>query len=279
MNAASATPSFRIGEGPPLLLLHPFATSWRAWQPVAQILKSEFDIFAPTLPGHFGGPPATKAHPATTLVDSVERMMDGLGWDKAHIAGNSLGGWIALDLARRGRATTVTAFAPAGGWRKNTVPAFLLGLSFLPWYPIARLPRSWAIWLMAAPARRRIVLRWVMEHADRVSADDALHFADSLRGCSIYLDVLRDAISSDGIEGMYEVTCPVHLVFSEHDHVVPMKPFGTRFLAELPHATNEVIAGAGHVPMLESPDRVAAILRRHARVALELSDPPAMRVV
>jgi pimeloyl-ACP methyl ester carboxylesterase len=234
------------------------------WRPVAELLKRDHDVFAPTLPGHLGGPtPGPSA--ATTFVDAVERMMDGVGWERAHVAGNSLGGWIALDLARRGRALSVTAFAPAGGWRKHTLAAWRLGASFLPWYPMARLAGPWARPLMASPTRRRLLLLWVLQHGDRVAPEDAAHFVESLGGCSVYFDVLREAIGSDGIERMHEVRCPVHVVFSEHDRVVPAHTFGGRFLEEIPHATHETLADAGHVPMLDQPERVADIVRRHAR--------------
>ena len=50
------------------------------------------------------------------LADAVERALDEAGFERAHIAGNSLGGYVALQLAARGRAETVVALAPAGGW-------------------------------------------------------------------------------------------------------------------------------------------------------------------
>jgi len=52
------------------------------------------------------------------LADHVERQLDELGWDTPHIVGNSLGGWVAFELERRGRARTVTGIAPAGGWTR-----------------------------------------------------------------------------------------------------------------------------------------------------------------
>src|SRR5204862_2087176 len=53
---------------------------------------------------------------AALLADAVERAMDAAGFETAHIAGNSLGGYVALQLAARGRARSVVALAPAGGW-------------------------------------------------------------------------------------------------------------------------------------------------------------------
>ena len=73
-------------------------------------------MLAPTLPGHAGGPPLAGEVTARLLADAVERAMDEAGFGTAHIVGNSLGGYVALQLAARGRAESVVALAPAGGW-------------------------------------------------------------------------------------------------------------------------------------------------------------------
>jgi pimeloyl-ACP methyl ester carboxylesterase len=79
-------------------------------------LERHHDVLAPTLPGHAGGPPIEGEFHETLLADAVERAMDDAGFETAHIAGNSLGGFVALQLAARGRAESVVALAPAGGW-------------------------------------------------------------------------------------------------------------------------------------------------------------------
>src|SRR3954468_5056067 len=109
------TPSHRGGSGAPMVCLHGFMDTWRTWELVLPALERRHDVLAPTLPGHAGGPPLTELTD-TTLPDAVERAMDDAGFATAHIAGNSLGGWVALQLAARGRAESVVALAPAGGW-------------------------------------------------------------------------------------------------------------------------------------------------------------------
>ena len=76
-------------------------------------------MLAPTLGGHAGGPPIEREISNTALADAVERAMDAVGFETAHIVGNSLGGYVALQLAARGRADTVVALAPAGGWAQG----------------------------------------------------------------------------------------------------------------------------------------------------------------
>jgi len=69
--------------------------------------------------GHNGGPPSRSWFlDTTTLANHVEAQLDELGWTTAHVVGNSLGGWVAFELERRGRARTLTAIAPAGGWHR-----------------------------------------------------------------------------------------------------------------------------------------------------------------
>ena len=73
-------------------------------------------MLAPTLAGHAGGPAIEGEVTDAAIADAVERAMDEAGFETAHLVGNSLGGYIALQLAARGRARSVVALAPAGGW-------------------------------------------------------------------------------------------------------------------------------------------------------------------
>ena len=79
--------------------------------------------------GHNGGTPATYVAVWTPHVfaDEIERQLDELGWETAHIVGNSLGGWVSFELERRGRARTLTAIAPAGGWSRYSAGKFEIG--------------------------------------------------------------------------------------------------------------------------------------------------------
>ena len=110
------------GGRDPLLLVHGFAATGRVWEPVAEDLEDSFEVLAPTLLGHFEAEPFPPGVAAgiDALADWLERELDAVGWDSAHIVGNSLGGWLALELAKRGRARSVVALAPAGGWRPGS---------------------------------------------------------------------------------------------------------------------------------------------------------------
>jgi pimeloyl-ACP methyl ester carboxylesterase len=102
-----------------MICLHGFMETWRTWELVLPALERRHEVLAPTLPGHAGGP-ALEGEPSGHLMaDAAERAMDDAGFDTAHVVGSSLGGFVALQLAARGRARTAVAFAPAGGWARD----------------------------------------------------------------------------------------------------------------------------------------------------------------
>jgi pimeloyl-ACP methyl ester carboxylesterase len=112
---ASVAPLHRSGSGTPLLLLHGFTDTWRGWRPVLPALEEHHDVLAPTLPGHHGGDgfPVHEAMTVAGTADIIERAMDAAGFGTAHVVGSSFGGWLALELASRGRARSVTALCPS----------------------------------------------------------------------------------------------------------------------------------------------------------------------
>ena len=121
-----------------MLLLHPFMMSQNVWKSVAPLIAEtgRYEVFAPTMPGHNGGAKGPFFLGSGSLADDVERRMDALGWDTAHIVGNSLGGWVAFELERRGRARTLTGIAPAGGWSRFTPAKFEIVGKFLAGLPV-----------------------------------------------------------------------------------------------------------------------------------------------
>lgn len=254
------------GAALPLLLLHPFTMSHHAWRSVAPVLAESFEVFAPTMPGHWGG----LALPARDmdvphLADGIEQMLDDLGWDTCHIAGNSLGGWTAFELARRGRARSVTAIAPAGGWAGRTIPSVALGLGFLLSWPAIRLAAPYA---NDRALLRSSYLRFVSGNVAAVSLEDSAHAISAAYGCTGYVPLLWNALRHGaGAQGLDEIDCPVQLVLCGRDRVVPARWFAQHFLDGLPHATVTRFDDLGHVPMLEAPDVVAAAIGEFARTA------------
>src|SRR6201993_1989550 len=152
------TPVRRGGAGQPLLLLHGIGAIWRAWSPVLPYLEPHHDVIVPTLHGHAGGPAlgSEVAPSVQALADGIEAELDRLGLQKVHIAGNSLGGWIGIELARRGRARSLVLLSPAGGRRSpRRIQLTTVGVR----YSLGALARYSS---RAEAIAERRVLRWAM---------------------------------------------------------------------------------------------------------------------
>src|SRR3954451_1855706 len=116
----------RLGAGEPLVLLHGQGLSRRSWNPVVTELARERDVIAVDLPGH-GDSPRQPQGAGNTPLDqarAVAELLDQLGLASVHVAGNSVGGWVALELGRLQRARTITALSPGGLWGRHA-PIFI----------------------------------------------------------------------------------------------------------------------------------------------------------
>src|SRR4051812_50112642 len=96
--------------------------TWRTWELVLPQLEARHDVLAPTLPGHAGGPPAARPFTWAGAAGALERAMDDAGGERAHVVGNSLGGFLALQMGARGRAGSGVALPPPGGGGEGGAP-------------------------------------------------------------------------------------------------------------------------------------------------------------
>ena len=100
----------RAGSGEPLVLIHGIGSRWQMWEPVIPLLQPHRDVIALDLPGFAQSPPPPPGTPPgiDSLVRLVAEFFPSLGIERPHVAGNSLGGWIALELAKRGLVRSAT---------------------------------------------------------------------------------------------------------------------------------------------------------------------------
>jgi pimeloyl-ACP methyl ester carboxylesterase len=257
-------PPIHLGSGEPVLLLHPFLMSQTVWEVVAQQLAEtgRYEVFAPTMAGHNGGPPAgTWFLSSSTLADHVERQMDELGWDTAHIVGNSLGGWVAFELERRGRARSVTGIAPAGGWTRWSPVKFEVIAKFVSGMPVLALARLLGQRAIRLPYSRRLATLPISGSPDGVGERQLSAIVDDAAHCPAYFQLLLKALLLPGLIELAQTAVPAHLVVCQKDRVVPPKRFSRHFTDFLP-ANTEVtrLEGVGHVPMFEAPGRVTEVI-------------------
>jgi pimeloyl-ACP methyl ester carboxylesterase len=250
---------YRSGAGEPLLLLHGFKGTWHQWEPILASLAGDFEVIAPTLPGHHGGPPFEKtgALRLDDAGDAVEQQLDGLGVGTAHIVGNSMGGGLALELAKRGRARSVVALAPSGGWRADSGESRRLARFFVRQRRLIRAGRATLPMVMARSFSRRLAMRDVMWRGERMSPRAAIEMVRFSTRCAIEGRVIEALFAERAaIDGLEAVRVPTLIAWPQHDRILPMTRHAERFRTEIAGAEFVVLAGTGHVPMWDSPQLV-----------------------
>jgi pimeloyl-ACP methyl ester carboxylesterase len=257
------TASRRAGAGEPVLLLHPLMLSHHSWRPVVDRLSRGYDVLALTLPGHYGGPPLPWQRASLeTLVAHVEKQMDEAGWSTAHLVGNSLGGWIALELARRGRARSVTAIAPGGGHAAFAVRDLALGAAFAGVATVRRGLRAVNLLPERIPLPGAFALRALAPDPTVIAASDVRHIVRASLGATHPLQVMLAYARARPARGLEQIQVPVHLVFGEHDVVIPTATHAPYFTSRLAGAEVSVLEEHGHCPQLTDPDLVADLVKQ-----------------
>ena len=248
----AAVPNFLMAsDKPPLVLLHGITMSGNAWQDVVPLLSDHHEVFTPTALGHRGGPPVQR-RPATItdVVDAAERYLDERGLERPHLAGNSIGGYMAIELARRGRAATVCAFSPVGFWSAGFQPRAFNKLQ--RGIALARRVRSILPFMYKSATVRRLILRDVAWHGDRVSADRALEAIDEGIDCAI----LAHLCAADWqIAPLDPLPCPITIAWGEKETLLPGEAHGKT--ERIPQASIKTLPGVSHVPMIDDPGLVA----------------------
>ncbi|MEH0401619.1 alpha/beta fold hydrolase [[Kitasatospora] papulosa] len=248
----------RTGVGAPLVLLHGIGHHRQAWDPVLRILAAERDVIAVDLPG-FGASPALPhglAHDLRTMVPVLGSFFEALGVVRPHVAGNSLGGLLALELGREGLARSVTALSPAGFWTPSErryafgVLRAMRGAALaMPMPLIERLSRSspgraaLTSTIYARPGRR--------SPAAVVSETVALREATGFRQT---LEAGSGVTFADDVPGV-----PVSIAWGTKDRLLPRRQ-GVRAGRAIPRARLVRLPGCGHVPMNDDPAAVARVV-------------------
>jgi pimeloyl-ACP methyl ester carboxylesterase len=255
----------RGGEGPPLLLIHGFTATWRVWEPVIELLEQQFEVLAPTLAGHTGGPDIAEGNVISLIADSLEAMLDEVGWDRPHVAGFSLGGQLTLELARRGRARDATAICPGGAhgshmereWRRV---ARMFRRNHNAAVRLARI----AARLGRYPAARRMLMRDLMVDGSRVPYEASNAMTEAFAQTPVFAALLDMGPDERGLHGLETIDVPVTVVWGDSDRTLPQDTHEPFFREQLPEARFVTLKKVGHVPFWDAPERIADVIAQTA---------------
>jgi pimeloyl-ACP methyl ester carboxylesterase len=245
----------RTGSGEPVVLIHGVGSFAQAWKPVIEAMRGERDVIALDLPGFGGSPtlPVGVVPDARALAGAVDDFLEELGVERPVVGGNSLGGWVALELARRGRARAVVGVSPAGF---ATPLERAVGRAELrsAWRNAQRLPGV-SEQLLRRPRGRKLALASLVGQPERTPPAEAIAATRNL-AASPGFDGTVNVITKDRLANGDEIGVPVTLVWGTRDMILfPWQ--AKRALKELPRARLVPLPGAGHVPMWDEPEAIA----------------------
>jgi pimeloyl-ACP methyl ester carboxylesterase len=267
----------REGDGPPLVLLAGIGMSGMAWQRVVPMLAREREVWLVDLPGFGGSDPFPAGDPCgiEALADAAERFLAAAGLARPHVAGNSLGGAVGLELGRRDLVASVTAISPAGfaGWAGQLFAG--RSLKFTHW--AARRLRPVAPQAFRRPRMRKLLCGQMFAHPERLTPGEAYANLVTLLDGKGFHETLT---ALDGHRFSGTIGVPVTIAWGTRDALLlPTEARRARRL--LPAARHVWLRGCGHVPMSDDPEQVARVLLDGSAVTAQspapADTPPAPR--
>ncbi len=239
----------RIGEGPPLLLVHGLGATRASWRPQLDALAPHRDVIAVDLPG-FGASAELAATPTPwALGAALADLCAELGVARPHIAGNSLGGWVAVEMAKAGHAESLCLISPAGLWRRP------LGPRRRDAHRWARRLRPAVMTMASAAPLRTAMLRSSLGLPERAPADVGRAMIAAWIDAPGY-EAANAEMRRYVCEDLDEVTAPTTIVWGALDRLVA----APRPERRPPRSRYMRIEGIGHTPNWDDPDLVARLL-------------------
>jgi pimeloyl-ACP methyl ester carboxylesterase len=256
----------RSGTGAPLVLLHGIGASRRTWDPVVSALGAHFTVIAVDLPG-FGDSDPLPAHVEPTpaaLAAATAELLGELDVTNPHLGGNSLGGWVALELAATRPAASLTLLSPAGLWRGDAPLYNGISLRASRW--LSRHAGALLSRLVSNRLGRALVLGQTHGRPMRLTAEYARAVIHAMGSCPGFDEVLSATLNRR-LLATAPIGAPVTVAFGSRDRLLLRHQ--SRHVDQLPPGTRvEALPGCGHVPMADDPDAVTAAITQTARRAV-----------
>ncbi|MET7943870.1 alpha/beta fold hydrolase [Streptomyces sp. NPDC005302] len=248
----------RVGTGEPLLLLHGIGHHRQAWDPVIPLIAGERDVIAVDLPG-FGASPALPdglTHDLSTVVPVLGALCEALEIERPHVAGNSLGGLLALELGREKLVRSVTTFSPAGFW-SPVERRYAFGVLLAMRQAARNMPVPVVERLSRSAAGRTVLTSSIYAHPAHRSPEAVVAETLALAHAEAFTETLRAGTTvrfTDDIPAL-----PVTVAWGTRDRLLVRRQ-GVRAKQIIPRARLVRLPGCGHVPMNDDPALVARVL-------------------
>ncbi|MEM1048213.1 MAG: alpha/beta hydrolase [Pseudomonadota bacterium] len=240
------------GRAEPILCLHGIGGDTGSFGPQLTGLSDTYRVLSWAMPGYGGSAPLAETT-FETLSAAAIRLMDALEIGKAHLAGQSIGGMIAQDMALRypDRVASLILIGttPSFGGRDDTFKTEFLDARLKP--------------LDAGLTMPELAERFVPEIVGPIA--DAAAIASATRSMAAvpvetYRTIMRCLVTFNRRDDLGDIARPCCLIAGSHDKNAPPRTM-EKMAARLPDAVYHLIDGAGHLINLEAPDACNALIR------------------
>ncbi|WP_020140500.1 alpha/beta fold hydrolase [Streptomyces sp. 351MFTsu5.1] len=248
----------RVGRGEPLLLLHGIGHHRQAWDPVVDILATERDVIAVDLPGFGASPglPEGLAYDLATTTFVFGAFCEALELDRPHVAGNSLGGLLALELGREKLVRSVTALSPAGFW-SPAERRYAFGVLLTMRQIARRMPLPLVERLSRSAAGRTMLTSTIYARPGLRAPEAVVAETLALVRATGFDETLRSGTAVQFTEDVPGL--PVTVAWGTRDMLLVRRQ-GVRAKRIIPKARLVRLPGCGHCPMNDDPALVARVI-------------------
>ncbi|WP_067533170.1 alpha/beta fold hydrolase [Nocardia crassostreae] len=248
---------FRAGSGEPLVLVHGVGSRWQVWEPIVGLLAESFDVIAVDLPG-FGGSRPLPTTTVSTLADALVEFLAAEGIERPHLGGNSMGGGIALDLAARGLARSVTAYSPIGFWDRAGRIWCQQALGRAK--DLSKVLHPAVPGLAGNIAGRTTLMGLVLGKPWAVDPQVAADTIDALLASEGFPPALASFTDFRLPDRSAVAAVPVTIAWGNRDILLTYATQARRAREVLPEARHVTLPGSGHTPFYDDPPGCARLL-------------------